>query len=410
MDVVILGAGHAGVQAADSLREEGVEGRIVLVERDLALPYQRPPLSKDGLAGGLEPLPLRGADWYADRDVELRLGEEALGIDVDARKVVTSAGTIAYDELVLATGAAARPFEGPGAGLRGVHALRTASDASALRDALETASRAVVIGAGYIGLEFAAVAAARGLDVTVVARSGRILRRSASAPVAARLASGLEELGARLALGSAPVELVADASGLAVAGVRLESGELLPADLVVVGIGIAEPGHLAAAAGFDEPSGVRVDAEFRTAAPGVRAIGDLAVFPSPLDGAMIRIESVQHAGDSARCVARSIAGRGAAYDATPWFWSVQGKLKLQTAGIVGEGRDLVVRGDPDAKFSVFAFEGSRLESVESIASPADHLAGRALVAAGGAGLTREQAADPGFDLRGFAKGLAAPET
>lgn len=406
--IVIVGAGQAGFQAAASLREGGYHGRLTLVGDETALPYQRPPLSKAYLAGktDVEGLALRPASFFAEHRITLHAASPARAIDRDGRRLVLADGTaLPYAHLVLATGSRNRPLPVPGADLDGVRQLRGLADADALKAALAGTPRIVVIGAGFIGLEFAAVAAGRGLDVTVVEAADRPMARAVSPETAAFFRAAQEGLGVRFAF-AAGVTAIAGNEGR-VRAVTLADGRDLPADLVVVGIGVLPNAELAAEAGLPAADGVRVDAFLATPDPAISAIGDCARFPSPFahglhgDGT-VRIESVQNAIDQGRCLAARLNGKPASYAALPWFWSDQGPHKLQIAGLSAPGDAAVIRGEGNA-FSVFRFREGRLSAVESVNRAGDHMIARRLLT-GGAALTPDQAADPGLDLKALAMG------
>lgn len=408
--IVVVGAGQAGFQLAASLREGGYGGPLTLVGDEPALPYQRPPLSKAYLAGktDAEGLALRPASFFADHDITHHVASPAAGIDRDGRRLLLADGAaFPYRHLVIATGSRNRPLPVPGAGLDGVRQLRGLADADALKAALSRTPRIVVIGAGFIGLEFAAVAASRGLSVTVVEAAERPMARAVSAKTAAFFREAQEGMGVRFAFAAGVTELRGRDD--AVSSVVLADGRELPADLVVVGIGVLPNGELAEASGLPVADGIRVDAFLATPDPAVSAIGDCARFPSPYahglagDGT-VRIESVQNAIDQGRCLAARLTGKPAAYGALPWFWSDQGPHKLQIAGLSAPGDDAVVRGDGSA-FSVFRFRDGVLSAVESVNRAGDHMIARRLLAAK-APLTAEQAADPGFDLKALALGRA----
>ena len=310
---------------------------------------------------------------------------------------------LAYRHLVLATGARNRPLPVPGAELSGVRQLRDLADADALRAALESARRIVVIGAGFIGLEFAAVAATRGLDVTVIEAAGRPMARAVSAETGSFFRGAHEAMGVRFAFGAAVAAIIGE--GGAASAVRLSQGSDIPADLVVVGIGVLPNQEIAAEAGLAAADGIRVDAFLATDDPDISAIGDCVRYPSAFatglspDGT-IRIESVQNAIDQGRCLAARLVGRPEAYAALPWFWSDQGRFKLQIAGLAGPSDASVMRGDGDA-FSVFRFRGDRLVAVESVNRAGDHMMARRILGSGRS-VTAGQAADPTFDLKALA--------
>ncbi|MBW8267905.1 NAD(P)/FAD-dependent oxidoreductase [Caldovatus aquaticus] len=404
-DVLILGAGQAGVQLAAALREGGHDGRILLLGEEPELPYQRPPLSKAYLSGKADApqLRLRTDAFYAENRIGLRLGARAVRIERAARRVRLASGeALAYGHLVLATGARNRALPVPGAALDGVMQLRTLAEAEALRRRLGTARRAVVVGAGFIGLEFAAVAAARGLEVTVVEALDRPMARSVSPLVAAHLRAAHERAGVRFAFGAAVTRIAGEAGR--VAAVETADGRRFPADLVLIGIGVVPNAGLAAEAGLAVADGIVVDALLRTGDPAISAIGDCARFPCRFAaGAPVRLESVQNAADQARCLAARLLGRAAPYAALPWFWSDQGALRLQIAGLSVPHDRAVLRGDPAGGqgFSVFCFRGGRLAGVESVNRPLEHVLARRILERG-LDLTPEQAADPAFDLKAHA--------
>lgn len=376
MRVVIVGSGHAGVQLAAALRQAGHHGGIVLVGDETALPYHRPPLSKGYMLGEVDvsALALRPPAFYDT--IERRAGTRAVAIGRPAQRLMLADGTsLAYDHLVLATGLRNRR-------LGGALSLRNLADAAALRDRLATARDVVIIGAGFIGLEFAAVAATSERRVTVVEQAPQILGRSVSAPIADRIAGWHRARGTVLHCATTA------------------HGAHFRADLVLAGIGADPDIALAAEAGLDLDNGIAVDAWLATSDPAISAIGDCASFPGP--NGRIRLESVQNATDQARCLAARLTDRPVPYDAVPWFWSDQGDLKLQIAGL-GQGADhLVLRGDPTTgRFSVFRFRNGRLAAVESINRPGDHMAARKLLMRPGC-LTPGQAADETIDLKALA--------
>lgn len=400
--VVIVGAGHAGVQAAASLRDEGFTGRITLIDAQPHRPYQRPPLSKAFMKGEATPdsLMLRGPDFYAHRHIDLRLGAPAARIDRAARRLVLADGEqLAYEHLILATGAKARPFAAPGVDLEGIEILRTLDDAAALRERLQSARQVVVIGAGFIGLEFAAVAAALGHHATVIDIAGRVMGRAVSPVISAAFEAKHRSMGSTLLMGAGVAEFIG-AEGR-VASVRLTDGRELAADLVLVGVGVIPDDALARDAGLAIDNGVAVDDHLLTSDPDISAIGDAASFPDPRGLGRIRLESVQNAVDQARCVARRLAGKPAPYDAIPWFWSDQADYKLQIAGLPFGVEDYVTRGDPaSGRFSAFGVKDDRVVVVESINKPADHMAARRFL--GLAPLSRAQAMDESYDLKAHA--------
>ncbi|MDE2577183.1 MAG: FAD-dependent oxidoreductase [Hyphomicrobiales bacterium] len=403
--IIIIGAGHGGVQAAASLREEGYEGPLVLLSADRHAPYQRPPLSKAYIKGeaSADSLILRGPAFYTENRIALRLGEAAASIDRAAQRVtLTSGEQIDYAHLILATGADPRPAPFAGAQLPGVHVLRDMDDAERLKQGLGAARSVVIIGAGFIGLEFAATAALKGVETHVVEVAPRVMGRAISQPMSAFFAGEHRKFGVRLHLG-AGVAAIEDA-GAGARRVTLSDGTQITAGLALVGIGIVASEGLAKAAGLAVDNGVVVDSAMTTSDPHISAIGDCASHPNLFAGRRIRLESVQNAVDQARVVARKLTAKPAQYDALPWFWSDQGDLKLQIAGILGEADVFVTRGDPEQRaFSVFAFKDGRLKAVESVNRGADHMMARRLIAANAA-LTPQEAGDPAFDLKARAMG------
>ena len=397
--IVILGAGQGGFQAAASLRESGYEGRLVLVGDEPGLPYQRPPLSKAYMKGdaGIEQIELRAAAFYADHRIEL-VNARATALDREGRRVRLEDGqALPYAHLILATGARNRPLPVPGHDLAGVFYLRTRADADALKGKLDVARRVVVIGAGFIGLEFAAVARALGHEVTVLEGAGRVLARAVSPEMSAFFAQAHAAMGTDLVLGAGVVGLKGEAGH--VTGVETGDGTVHPADFVLVGIGVVPNVELAAQAGLEVANGIVVDAHLATADPAISALGDAVAFPSRFAGGNVRLESVQNAADQARSLAHRLTGKGMPFDAVPWFWSDQADLKLQIVGLAGATDTAVLRGDPASRrFSVFRFRDGVLTAIESVNRPADHMLGRRLLA-GTPNLTAEQAGDEGFELK-----------
>lgn len=408
--VVVVGGGQSAVQLVDSLRDLGYAGPLALVAAEGGRPYQRPPLSKEVLSpgGGLpQSLPLRGPDFFAERDVQVRAPARVTGIDRGARQVVLDDGSeLPYRSLVLATGARNRALTVPGADLDGVCSLRTLDDALALWERAGAAGQAVVVGAGFIGLEVACALRAHGCAVTILDIEPLPLARAVSRDTAQYVAAAHTREGSRLLLGVGVARLVGAAGR--VQAVETTDGRTLAADLVVVGVGVSPEADLAEAAGLLVEDGIVVDETLRTSDPAIHALGDCARFPSRYARGCTRIESVQNATDQARHLAGVLLGRPAAYDAVPWFWSHQGRLRLQIAGLKHAGMDTVLRGDPaSGRFSVFGYLDGSLVVVESVNSPAEHLAARRVLGAG-LPVPASLAADPTFDLKSYSKGPATP--
>lgn len=399
--IVIVGAGQAALQAASSLREQGHAGALRVIGDEAGLPYSRPPLSKAWLAGtsDVDELRLEEADWFAAMSVDLLARERVVSIDRAARRLVLASGTaLGYDHLILATGARNRVPPFARVPLEGVVSLRTLADAVALKARLSVARRLVVIGAGFLGLEVASLAAACGCDVHVVESLERAMKRALSATMSAYATARLERAGVRFTF-DAHVAQLCGAAGR-VEAVELADGTLLPADLVLVATGVEPNCELGLECRLPVFNGFVVDARLRTADPAISAIGDCAAFPYGFDdGDLIRLESVQNAVDQARHVARTVLGASGCYDTTPIFWSELAGERLQIAGIARRLDGSVVRGDPrSGRFSVFRYRHDRLTGVESFNCPADHMLARRMLQRR-VSPTREQAADPSCDLK-----------
>jgi 3-phenylpropionate/trans-cinnamate dioxygenase ferredoxin reductase subunit len=397
--VLIAGAGHAGFQLAASLRQHGYGGRVCLINDEAHLPYQRPPLSKAYLKGEGRPdsLMFRPDKFYRDQNIEL-IGDRAVSIDRAAHKLLLASGaSLDYGHLVLATGARNRLLDIPNANLEDVRYLRILDESEALRQRISTARHVVVIGAGFIGLEFAATARIKGLEVDVVELGARVMARAVTAEISDYFQQRHTAAGIRIHLGVQATSIESD--GTNVTGVSLSDGRHVLADLVVVGVGVLPNVELAGEAGLAVASGIIVDEQLLTSDPDISAIGDCALFASPRFGGSLRLESVQNASDHARCVAAQLTGNAKPYDGQPWFWSDQGDDKLQIAGLTTGYDRVVVRGDPTQRsFSAFCYKAGQLVGVESVNRASDHVFGRKIL-----GMNRsigpEQAADMSFDLK-----------
>ena len=381
--VVIVGAGHAGVQAAASLREEGFDGRITLIGDENELPYHKPPLSKAFMKeADAKPQMLRAEAFYANGHIDLMLGVGVERIDLAGRRLELFGGRhIAFDRVVLATGSRPRTLALPGSNLAGVLSLRSVADARAIREASAGSEDVVVLGGGFIGLEIAATLALGGRRVTVVEAQDRLLARAAAPMIAAHVRSRLEASGVRL-LTNTTIERLEGQNGHVIAAVT-SSGERLPARLVLIGVGVVPNTELAEAAGVAIANGIRVDPQMRSSQPEILAVGDNANYRHWLSGADLRLESVQNATDQARLAARTITGHEDVYRSVPWFWSDIGDMKLQMVGLAAGGdRSVVVGEAAENRFSVFHYLGDRLICIESVNRPADHMLGRKMLAAG----------------------------
>ena len=383
--IIILGAGHAGGSLASTLRERGHSGPIILVGDEPQAPYNRPPLSKAYIQGttDLDALLLKSADYYAQHGIDLRTGVTAVSIDRDTRQVLLGDGNrIPYDKLVLATGARPRSLPVPGMQLSNVLSLRTAEDAQALRNCIAAgASHVVLIGGGYIGLELAASAVSMGLAVTVIEREPRLLARVASEPLARFFQQQHESRGVRFVLGAQTTEILGEDE---VQGVRLDNGDTLSCDLVVVGAGVVANTGLAEQAGLACDNGVLVNLNGQTDDPDIYAIGDVSCRPLPLYGNRnARVESVPNAMEQARIAAAHMLDLEPPRSEVQWFWSDQYELKLQIAGMAFECDQTLIRGEPaSCKFCVLRLHRGVLQAAECINSPVDFMGAKQLIASG----------------------------
>ena len=402
--IVIAGAGHAGGSAAAFLRQYGWKGEILLVGEEAIPPYQRPPLSKAWLKGEAtaESLALRPVHFYEKQAIALRLGTRVTAIDRAAKTVTLSDGeTVGYEHLILALGARPRALPIPGHDLAGVLALRGTLDADALQAALKPGARIAIIGGGYIGLEVAASARALGAGATVIERESRVLARVAGQDLSAFLARAHAERGVEI-LCDAGVEAITGEAGRAT-GVQLKDGRVIPADIVLVGVGAVPNEELARAAELACENGIVVDLAARTADPAIFAIGDCTRRPLPLYDRMGRLESVPNAIEQAKQAAAAICGRPSPPAEVPWFWSDQYELRLQMAGLAFDAVTAVVRGDPaSGSFAVFHLDAAgRAMAVEAVNAPADFMAGRLIVSKQSV-VTAAALRDPAQDLKTLA--------
>ena len=401
-DVVIVGGGHAGAQAAIALRQEKFGGSIALLTAEADPPYERPPLSKDYLSGNrsFDRILIRPEAFWRDRSIGLRTDCRVVAVDPAARRVTTATGeAIGYGELIWAAGGDPRRIACPGHDLAGVHAVRSRADVDRLVAELPAVREVVVIGGGYIGLEAAAVLTKAGKAVTLVEAQDRVLARVAGVDLSRFYEAEHRAHGVIMRLNETVSCLEGEGR---VSGVRLGDGTVLPAQMVIVGIGIVpavEP-LLAAGVASAAAGGVLVDAQCRTDIAGIRAIGDCAAHGNAFaDGAVIRLESVQNATDQAAVAARAIVGRDIAYHAVPWFWSDQYDLKLQTVGLSAGHDQTVLRGDPATRsFAIVYLRQGRVVALDCVNAMKDFVQGRALVTAG-AIVPPERLADPSLPLK-----------
>ncbi len=401
-DVVIVGTGHGGAQAAIALRQHGHEGSILMIGRDDAPPYERPPLSKEYLAGdkGFERIMIRPEKFWADKDIALRLGAAVTAIDPVRHAVTLSdGGQVTYRKLIWSGGGDPRRLPVPGAVLPGVFYVRDKADADAMMQALEGgAKRAVVIGGGYIGLEAAAVLRKLGCEVVLIEMLDRLLARVAGEELSAFYADEHRRQGVDVRLSTGVHSVL---GGDKVTGVRLDSGEEVACDMVVVGIGIVPAVAPLIAAGAAGSNGVDVDFCCRTTLDDIYAIGDCAAHANDFaDGAVIRLESVQNAHDMANTVAKAIMGEKEPYHALPWFWSNQYDLKLQTAGLSLGFDATVLRGDPATrKFTVVYLKDGKPIAFDCVGTMKDYVQARKLLESGVGKIDPALLADPEVALK-----------
>ncbi len=400
-DVLVVGAGHGGAQAATALRQQGFEGRIGVIGDEPEFPYERPTLSKDYLAGekSFERILIRPERFWAERDIQMLTGRLVVGVDAAAHTVeLLSGDRVRYGQLIWATGGRPRKPSWAGAHLKGVHMVRTRADVDLLRSELDTASEIVVVGGGYIGLEAAAVLTKLGKRVTVLEVLDRVLARVAGETLSRFYEAEHRAHGVKVRLGVSPAEFVGEAGH--VHGVRMADGEVIAAQIVIVGIGIVPAVESLVAAGAAGQNGVDVDAFCATSLPDIFAVGDCAAHLNPFGaGARIRLESVQNAHDQALTVARAIVGKPEPYHALPWFWSNQYDLKLQTIGLSIGYDEALTRGEPATRsFSVIYLRNERVIALDCVNATRDFVQGRALIG-GPPPLDRVKLADSATPLK-----------
>lgn len=383
-DVLIVGGGHGGAQAAIALRQAKFCGSIAIIGAELDLPYERPPLSKEYLDGAksFDRILIRPPAFWNDRDITMLLGREVLSIDPTNHLVNTDRGeTLTYTRLIWATGGAARRIDCTGRELSGVHTVRNRADADRVLAELPNVTQAVVIGGGYIGLEAAAALTKLGKHVVVVEALDRVLARVAGEPLSRFYENEHRAHGVDLRLNTG-VECIEGEKRAT--GVRLADGQVIPAQMVIVGIGIVPAVAPLLRAGARGGNGVIVDTHCRTSLTDIFAIGDCALHRNRFaEHQLIRLESVQNANDQATVVAKDIVGEGMPYNTVPWFWSNQYDLKLQTVGLSAGHDNLVVRGDTRTRsFSVVYLRHKRVIALDCVNAVRDYVQGKRLVAEG----------------------------
>ncbi|MGJ9372542.1 NAD(P)/FAD-dependent oxidoreductase [Nesterenkonia sp. CF4.4] len=402
---LIIGAGQAGLQLAASLRELGDTAPITVVGGENRSPYQRPPLSKAFLSGkaGEQELQLRGADYYTTNDIALVCGEWIETITLDdsiegSGEAVTHTGRmLSFDRLAFTVGGTPRRMRVHGSELEGIHYLRTVDDAVALRRSLDQASRVVVVGGGFVGLEIAATATASGKNVTVLEAQDRLMARVVAPEMSSFYANAHQRRGTEIVLGAAVSGFQGTSS---VTGVELADGRVIEADVVIVGIGLIPHTDLAASVGLASDRGIDVDTSGRTRIPGIVAAGDCAVSSHPIHGP-VRLESVPNAIAQAKAAAAALMEHEPTPVAVPWFWSDQADLKLQMAGLAIGYDQVVVRGEPDSeRFSALYYRNGQLASIESVNATRDYMAVRRLLETGG-NIPPEVAGDTDIPLKSY---------
>ena len=400
-EVVIVGAGHGGAQTAIALRQSGFDGSILMIGEEPELPYERPSLSKEYLAGhkSFDRILLRPEHFWSERRIDMRLGERVAAVQPAERRVVTATGAvIGYRSLVWATGGTPRRLGCAGDDGAGVHAVRTRADVDRLMHELPRTERIAIIGGGYVGLEAAAVLVKLGKRVTLMEAQNRVLARVAGETLSRFYEAEHRAHGVDVRLGTS-VERILSGEGR-VSGVQLTDGQVMRAEMVIVGIGIVPAVQPLLEAGAEGGNGLRVDVQGRTSLRDVYALGDCALHTNAFaEGGAIRLESVQNANDQASVVARTIAGQVAAYHAVPWFWSNQYDLKLQTVGL-STGHDMAItRGDPAQRsFSVVYLKAGTIIALDCVNAVKDYVQGRKLVEAGAA-IAPERLADTSAPLK-----------
>jgi 3-phenylpropionate/trans-cinnamate dioxygenase ferredoxin reductase subunit len=400
--VVIAGAGHGAGQVVATLKQKKFAGKIILIGDEPYLPYQRPPLSKKFLSGDLdaERLHFKPASFYDDPQISVHLGTSVASIDRTGKKIATSDGVeFTYDKLVLALGSRVRKIDIPGHDLPGIHYLRSIADVEAIRSDMSSNKNVVIVGAGYIGLEVAAVCRLQGLDVTVIELADRVMSRAVSPNVSDYYQLEHTKHGVKLLLSTSVAEFKGKRR---VKRAITDDGQEIPVDFAVVGVGILPNSEIAAAAGLEVSNGIVVDDTCCTADPDVYAIGDCTSHPNSIYGQSLRLESVHNALEQAKTAASNICGGESHYSQVPWFWSDQYDLKLQIAGLSQGYDDVVLRGDPaNGSFACFYLKEGVLIAVDAVNSPREFMQSKALIAKR-AKIDRDKLADAELALKDLA--------
>jgi 3-phenylpropionate/trans-cinnamate dioxygenase ferredoxin reductase subunit len=381
--IIVIGAGHGGAQIVESLRSGGFDGKLIMIGDEAHRPYDRPSTSKELLSGGIDidRIFLKRDQFYTDKTIDLRLGVRVTSIDRQTHRVALSTGeSLAYDKLVIATGARARRLQAPGADLEGIFYLRSLADSQAIGARLGPGKKLAIIGGGYVGLEVAASATKLGCKVAVIEMLERLLARVAGVEIADFYEKAHRDAGVDLHFGVAIEGFVGDG---AVRAVKLTDGSEIPADVVVVGIGAVPNTELAGEAGLAVENGILVDDCGRTSDPTIFAIGDATNHPNDLLGKRLRLESVPAAMGQARAAASAILGNPKPFHEIPWFWSDQYDLKLQIVGLSEIGDQVVVRGNPaDRRFAAFYLRHGKIVAVNAVNSARDFMVGKKLILEG----------------------------
>jgi len=399
--IVVVGAGQAGQALVCKLRELKFDGQITLIGEEPVPPYQRPPLSKDYLLGKteVERLYLRPLEYYGEHDITLRTGQKVTGVDPVNKTVQVAGEEISYDHLALTTGAIPHRLPAAiGGDLKGLHVVRTLADVDQMEPEFQAGRNVLIVGGGYIGLEAAAVAARKGLNVTLVEMADRILQRVAARETSDFVRATHEKEGVTIREGVGLKQLNGDGT---VQSATLSDGSELPVDFVIVGVGVAPATEVAQMAGLTLDNGICTNELGQTSDPSIWSAGDCASFP--YKGTRIRLESVGNANDQAELVAENMLGAGKAYEALPWFWSDQYEMRLQIAGL-NTGYDNVVTrpGKDETSMSFWYYQGDTLLAVDAVTDPRSYMVAKRLIAMGKSP-SRADIADPETNLKSLLK-------